>query len=193
MTYKYFSRHAVVASLLAISAVSKAAPAPRAPQSRTQEMGDRARQDAELLDPDSLAEVKAAYRHLIEAENTKDIETMKRMVWNSPSTLILDKIATVPEGEWPGIWGYEAVIQRLHQVTEGVFQIAPDYSRIKVVGLTHNLAECYAPVRITVASSGQTPVSKPVLMIINWIRTSQGWKMASNFAIPMPPPPTQDK
>jgi hypothetical protein len=33
------------------------------------------------------------------------------------------------------------------------------------------VAEAYAPVRITVAYAGQTPVLKPFLMIIDWVRT----------------------
>jgi hypothetical protein len=55
------------------------------------------------------------------------------------------------------------------------------------------VAETYAPVLITVAYAGQTPVPKPFLMIVDWIRTPAGWKMATDIALPIPPPPTQSK
>ena len=51
----------------------------------------------------------------------------------------------------------------------GSFRIEPDYAREKVVGLTHDVAETYAPVKITVAYAGRTPVPKPFLMILEWI------------------------
>jgi hypothetical protein len=51
------------------------------------------------------------------------------------------------------------------------------------------VAEAYAPVRITVAYAGQTPVLKPFLMIIDWVRTPQGWRMATDIALPIPPAP----
>jgi hypothetical protein len=39
----------------------------------------------------------------------------------------------------------------------------------------------------TVAYAGQTPVPRPFLMILNWIRTTDGWRMATDIALPIPP------
>ncbi len=58
-----------------------------------------------------------------------------------------------------------------------------------VVGLTHDVAETYVPVRITVAYAAQKPVPKPFLMILEWIRTPAGWKMATDITLPIPPAP----
>jgi hypothetical protein len=44
-------------------------------------------------------------------------------------------------------------------------------------------------VQITIAYVGQTPVPKPFLMILGWIRTLEGWRMATDIALPIPPPP----
>ena len=71
----------------------------------------------------------------------------------------------------------------------GSFRIDPDYAREKVVGLTPDVAETYAPVNITVAYAGQTPVPKPFLMILTWIHTPVGWRMAADIALPIPPAP----
>jgi hypothetical protein len=67
--------------------------------------------------------------------------------------------------------------------------MAPHYAQVKTVGLTRDVALTYAPLDITVAYAGQTPVPKPFLMIVNWVRTPSGWKMASDIALPIPAPP----
>jgi hypothetical protein len=57
---------------------------------------------------------------------------------------------------------------------------------------THIL-ELGAPVQITVAYAGQTPVPKPFLMIVDWVRTPEGWRMATDIALPIPPSPSPGK
>ena len=64
---------------------------------------------------------------------------------------------------------------------------------MKVVGLTPDVAETYAPVQITVAYAGQSPVPKPFLVILEWVRTPQGWRMATDIALPIPPSPPASK
>ena len=145
------------------------------------------------FDAKTLSEVQALYKRLIDAEDVKDLKTVREIVWKSPSALFVAKTATAAEGNWAGFWGYEAVVQHLHDISQGPFRIDPDYGRVKTVALTHDVAETYAPVLITVAYAGQTPVPKPFLMIVDWIRTPAGWKMATDIALPIPPPPTQSK
>jgi len=79
-------------------------------------------------------------------------------------------------------------MRHFHDLYQGSFVMAPDYARVKTVGLTANVAETYAPLDITVAYAGQTPVPKPFLMIVIWVRTPAGWKMATDVALPIPPP-----
>jgi len=67
--------------------------------------------------------------------------------------------------------------------------LAGTFEQRGYAGLTHDVAETYAPVQITVAYAGQTPVPRPFLMILNWIRTPHGWRMASDIALPVPAPP----
>lgn len=72
------------------------------------------------------------------------------------------------------------------KVCDRTVVLAPNFSRLKVVGLTHELAESCAPVTITVSYAGQDGTPKPFLMIINWIRD---WKVASEIILPVPPAP----
>jgi hypothetical protein len=83
-------------------------------------------------------------------------------------------------GRWSGLH-----LDELYEA--GSFRIDPDYDKEKVVGLSHDVAETYVPVNITVAYGGQTPVPKPFLMILDWVRTPEGWRMATDIALPIPP------
>ena len=131
-------------------------------------------------------ELRALYRQLIDAENAHDLGAVRQLVWDSPSTLFVAKTATAAEGNWAGFWGTDVVMQHFGDLYSGPFHIEPDYTKEKVVALTSDVAETYCPVKITVAYGGQTPVPKPFLMILEWIKTDGGWKMATDIALPIP-------
>jgi len=135
---------------------------------------------------DKEQEIKRIYKQLIDAENKHDLPAVRELVWNSPSTQF---VAKAPVG-WHGYWGIHDVMQHLHDMYQQPFRIDPIYEEEKVVVITPEIAETYAPVRITVAYGGQNPVPKPFVMVLIWIQTSQGWKMATDIPIPVPPDPT---
>jgi hypothetical protein len=142
------------------------------------------------LSPGDFEELRALYKKLIEAENRHDIAAVRPMVWVSPDALFVAKTATAAEGNWAGFWGTEVVLHHLDELYKaGPFRIEPDYERERVVALSRDVAETYVPVNITVAYAGQTPVPKPFLMILTWVRTPSGWRMATDIALPIPPPP----
>jgi hypothetical protein len=144
----------------------------------------------EPLDAATLREISGLYRKLIEAENRHDLGEVRTMVWDSPSALFVAKTATPVEGNWAGFWGTEVVVAHLGDLYKaGPFRIDPDYGKERVAGLSRDVAETYAPVMITVAYAGQTPVPKPFLMILDWVRTPAGWRMATDIALPIPPAP----
>jgi hypothetical protein len=147
--------------------------------------------DTSPLDAGTLREIDAHYHRLIDAENRHDLAAVRPFVWESPSTLFVAKTATAAEGNWAGFWGIDVVMQHFQDLYQGTFVMAPDYARVKTVGLTADVAETYAPLNITVAYAGQTPVPKPFLMIVTWVRTPAGWKMATDVALPIPPAPPQ--
>jgi hypothetical protein len=145
--------------------------------------------NSQPLDNPTLDGLRTLYKQLIEAENRHDLAAVEPLVWNSPSTLFVAKTATQAEGNWAGFWGKDVVMRHFHDLYQAPFRIDPDYSREKVVGLTPDVAETYVPVKITVAYAGQTPVPKPFLMILDWIKTPAGWKMATDIALPIPSTP----
>jgi ketosteroid isomerase-like protein len=134
----------------------------------------------------SEREIKRVYKQLIEAEDRHDLPAVRLLVWKSPATLF---VAKAPVG-WRGYWGIDAVLQHLRDMCQQAFRIDPIYEEEKVVFIKPDIAEMYAPVRITVAYGGQDPVPKPFVMVLIWIKTPQGWKMTTDIPIPVPPDPT---
>jgi ketosteroid isomerase-like protein len=130
-------------------------------------------------------EVKRIYKALIDAENKHDLSAVRTMIWNSASTLF---VAKAPVG-WHGYWGIDDVAQHLHDMYQQSFRLDPVYEEEKVVFITPNVAETYAPVKITVAYGDQNPVPKPFIMVLVWIKTPKGWKMTTDIPIPIPPDP----
>jgi hypothetical protein len=136
----------------------------------------------------TMNELRGLYKRLIDAENRHDVAAVRSFVWVSPNTLFVAKTATAAEGNWAGFWGTDVVLNHLDDLYKaGPFEIEPEYDKEKVVALSHDVAETYVPVSITVAYAGQTPVPKPFLMILEWVRTPEGWRMATDIALPVPP------
>jgi hypothetical protein len=149
--------------------------------------------NTEPLDQATRDSIRVLYKQLIDAENRHDLAAVRALVWASPNALFVAKTATAAEGNWAGFWGTDIVIQHLGELYRaGSFHIEPNYEREKVVGITLEVAETYAPVKIAVAYAGQTPVPKPFLMILDWVRTPAGWRMATDIALPIPPAPAGD-
>jgi hypothetical protein len=145
---------------------------------------------AEPLDAATLNAIKSKFGRLMKLANNHDFKALHGMFWQSPSTLLVAKSAIPSEGNWGGFWGNEAVDQKLHDIgSSGPVVLEPDYSRLKVVGLTRDVAESYVPMNITVSYAGQDGTARPFLMIINWLRVGKHWKIASEIILPVPPAP----
>jgi hypothetical protein len=145
---------------------------------------------AEPLDTATFNTIKSQFGKLMELANNHDFKALHGMFWQSPSALLVAKSAIPSEGNWAGFWGNEAIDQKLHDIgSSGPVVLAPDYSKLKVVSLTRDVAESYVPMNITVSYAGQDGTARPFLMIINWLRVGEDWKVASEIILPVPPAP----
>jgi hypothetical protein len=145
---------------------------------------------AEPLDAATLETIKSQFGRLMELANKHDFKALHGMFWQSPSALLVAKSAIPSEGNWAGFWGNEAIDQKLHDIgSSGPVVLEPDYAKLKVVGLTRDVAESYVPMNITVSYAGQDGTARPFLMIINWLRVGTDWKVASEIILPVPPVP----
>jgi hypothetical protein len=144
----------------------------------------------EPLDAKTLDTIRSGFSKLMELANRHDFKALHEMFWQSPSILLVAKNGIPSEGNWAGFWGNEAIDQKLYDIgTSGPVVLEPDYSKLKVVGLTQDVAESYVPMNITVSYAGQDGTPKPFLMIINWIKVGKAWKVASEIILPVPPAP----
>jgi hypothetical protein len=144
----------------------------------------------EPLDAATLSAIKSKFGRLMELANNHDFEALHGMFWQSPSALLVAKSAIQSEGNWAGFWGNEAIDQKLHDIgSSGPVVLEPDYSKLRVVGLTRDVAESYVPMNITVSYAGQDGTARPFLMIINWLRVEEDWKVACEIILPVPPVP----
>jgi len=145
---------------------------------------------ADPLDAPTLDTIRSQFGKLMDLANRHDLKALHEMFWQSPSSLLVAKSAIPSEGNWTGFWGNEAIDQKLHDIaTSGPVVLQPDFSKLKVVGLTNSVAESYAPMNITVSYAGQDGTPKPFLMIIDWIKAGKEWKVASEIILPVPPAP----
>jgi hypothetical protein len=144
----------------------------------------------EPLDAATLDDIKNLFKQLTISANKHDVDAIRQMFWNSPSALIVAKSVDPVEGNWAGFWGIDAVTQKIRDIAaSGPVQLYPDFSKVKAVGITANVAETYAPLKIAVSYGGQDPAPRPFLMILNWVKTADGWKIASEIILPIPPAP----
>ncbi len=142
----------------------------------------------EPLDRHALDTVKKRFRQLMDLANRHDIKAIHDMFWQSPSALLVAKSAIPSDGNWAGFWGNEAIDQKLHDIAaSGPVVLGADFSKLKIVGLTREVAESYAPITITVSYAGQDGTPKPFLMIIDWIEIGREWRIASEVILPVPP------
>lgn len=152
--------------------------------------GAAAASPGEPLDSAELSTIKSKFGTLMELANRHDFQALHDMFWQSPSALLVAKSAIPSEGNWAGFWGNEAIDRKLHDIgSSGPVVLEPDYSKLKVVGLTRDVAESYVPMNITVSYAGQDGTARPFLMIINWLRIGADWKIASEIILPVPPVP----
>jgi hypothetical protein len=140
------------------------------------------------LDASTLATIKSRFSQLMDLANRHDVAAIHGMFWQSPSALLVAKSAVASEGNWAGFWGNDAIDQKLHDIAaSGPVVLAPDLSKLRVVGLTRELAESYVPMMITVSYAGQDGTPKPFLMIVDWLKVGRDWKIASEIILPVPP------
>jgi hypothetical protein len=140
------------------------------------------------LNPSTLGTIKSRFVQLMDLANRHDVAAIHDLFWQSPSALLVAKSAVPSEGNWAGFWGNDTIDQKLRDIAaSGPVVLTPDLSKLRVVGLTREMAESYVPLSITVSYAGQDGTPKPFLMIIDWLKVGKDWKIASEIILPVPP------
>ena len=141
------------------------------------------------LNETALSELRGLYKKLIDAENAHDLEAVKSMLLASPDSLFISRLEPVEKGNWGGYWGAASIMEHFAALYNGTFRIDPNFTEEKIVGLSPDVAQTYTPVLITSRYGGQAPIGRHFLMVLEWVRTADGWRVATDIRMPVPPPP----
>jgi len=81
-------------------------------------------------------------------------------------------------------WGKTALINHFKETFKGVWKFEPDVQAIKVIPLTPDVAQIYAPTQITLGASDASARTAPFLVYEVAVRTPEGWRIASIVPVP---------
>ncbi|MDR6477374.1 ketosteroid isomerase-like protein [Paraburkholderia graminis] len=81
-------------------------------------------------------------------------------------------------------WGKTALIDHFKETFKGVWKFEPDVQAIKVIPLTPDVAQIYAPTQITLGASDASAKTAPFLVYEVAVRTPEGWRIASIVPVP---------
>lgn len=132
-------------------------------------------------------EVKALFKKLIELEDDHDLKAVRLMMWESPDMLFVSK-KPKNQGNYGAYWGTNVAISHFRSLyNRPVFRIEPDYSKEKEVILAPDVVETYVPIVLTTLFEDGKPVeSRPFILIMQWVMSSKGFKLATDVALPVP-------
>ena len=131
-----------------------------------------------------IEEIRALFLRKAAAESTHDIQVMGEV------------LARAPEGQPDPVLlvarayqfeGRAAVLEHYRQVFTGTWRLEPDLSAVRIIPLGPDIAQIYAPTRVTIGAPG-TPSeeAKTYPFLINQfaIRTPDGWRISAIVPVP---------
>jgi hypothetical protein len=81
-------------------------------------------------------------------------------------------------------WGKPALIEHFRKTFKGVWKFEPNVRSIKIIPLTADVAELYAPTQITLGASDASAKTAQFLVYEEAVRTPQGWRIAVIVPVP---------
>jgi hypothetical protein len=81
-------------------------------------------------------------------------------------------------------WGKPALIDHFKETFKGVWKFEPNVESIKIIPLTADVAEVYAPTQVTVGASEASAKTAPFLVYEVAVRTAEGWRIAAIVPVP---------
>jgi hypothetical protein len=81
-------------------------------------------------------------------------------------------------------WGRPALIEHFKETFKGVWKFEPNVESIKIVPVTADVAQLYAPTQITLGATQASARTAPFLVYEIAVRTPEGWRIASIVPVP---------
>ena len=130
-----------------------------------------------------IEEIRALFLRQAKAENAHDIEAIDAV------------LARVPPGQPDPVnfvaraycfWGRAAVIEHFRTIFAGIWRFEPDESAIRIIPLGRDIAQIFAPTRVTLDAGGGQPATYTFLINEFAIRTGEGWRISAIVPVPAP-------
>ena len=77
------------------------------------------------------------------------------------------------------LWNKPAVIEHFRETFKGVWKFEPDLAQLRVITLTADVAQLYAPTRITLGQSPADARTATYLVYEVAVRTPAGWRIGA--------------
>jgi uncharacterized protein (TIGR02246 family) len=133
------------------------------------------------FDEQDREEVKAVFLQQAAAATAHDMAAFERVFAPTPAGQP-DPVTFVARAYQ--FWGRPALIEHFTETFKGVWKFEPDAERVKVVALTPDTAEIYAPTQVTSGTSSETAKTAPFLVYEVAVRTAEGWRIAAIVPVP---------
>ena len=133
------------------------------------------------FDEQDRQEVKAVFLEQAAAATAHDIAVFER-VFAPTSAGQPDPVTFVARAYQ--FWGKPELIEHFKETFKGVWKFEPDAERVRVIPLTPDAAEIYAPTQVTFGTSSETAKTAPFLVYEVAVRTSEGWRIAAIVPVP---------
>jgi hypothetical protein len=128
-------------------------------------------------------EVKDIFLRQASAATAHEIEAFEHVLASAPAGQP-DPIAFVAYAYQ--FWGKPALIDHFKETFKGVWKFEPDVQSIKIIPLTADVAQIYAPTQITRGTSEASAKSAPFLVYEVAIRTPEGWRISAIVPVSAP-------
>jgi hypothetical protein len=129
-----------------------------------------------LMSDDDLRDVGVLFLRQAAAETAHDVHGMETIILRAAPGEP-DPVSMIARAY--KFWGREAVIEHFRQTFEGVWAMEPDHAAIRILPITTDVAQIYAPCRITIGAPGRPPTTVAFLINEIAVRTGDGWKICT--------------
>ena len=133
------------------------------------------------FDEQDRQEVKAVFLKQAAAATAHDIVAFEQVFAPTPAGQP-DPVVFVARAYQ--FWGKTALIEHFKETFKGVWRFEPDAERVRVIPLTPDTAQIYAPTQVTSGTSTETAKTAPFLVYEVAVRTPQGWRIAAIVPVP---------
>ena len=133
------------------------------------------------FDEQDRQEVKAVFLKQAAAATAHDIAAFEQVFAPTPAGQP-DPVSFVARAYQ--FWGRPALIEHFTETFKGVWKFEPDAERVKIIPLTPDTAEIYAPTQVTSGTSSETAKTAPFLVYEVAVRTPEGWRIAAIVPVP---------